>query len=79
MDTTMNLSSFTADELREINDALDEAVTRMLKVQTPQEVEYASLGAAWEAQKKIVAVLLPGTPPNWLVERDPLVRARAPL
>lgn len=75
----MDLEHFTVDELREINDALNDAVLRMLEKQTAQEREYASLPVAWEAQKKVVGKLLPGPAPAWLIARDPKVRERSPL
>ena len=75
----MMLNDFTPDELREINDALAEAVERMLAKQTRQEREYASLSTAWEAQKKVVAKLLPGNPPEWVQIRDAEVKAKASI
>lgn len=62
---------FTADELREIHDALARYVLHMIEVgQTPQEIGYQSLATAWSAQQKIVACLLPGKPPEWVQTRD---------
>jgi len=58
---------FNSSELREIQDALADAITRMCDVgQTKQELEYNSLANAWAARKKIVSELLPGPLPDWV-------------
>jgi len=61
------MNAFTVEELREVNDALCEAVNRMLdRGQSVQEREYNSLVNAWEAQKKCVRLILGDPPPRWV-------------
>ena len=63
------MNEFTVEELREVNDALSEAVNRMLdQGLTMQEREYNSLFNAWEAQKKAVRLILGNPPPRWVQE-----------
>ena len=64
----------TPDELREVNDALSESITRMLKKRTSAEREYSSLTVAWAAQKKVIEMLLPGLDTGWMREREAKVK-----
>lgn len=61
--------TFTSDEFREIQDALQAQITRMCKVgQTAQEIEYHSLANAWSSRKKVIEFLMPVPLPNWVEE-----------
>lgn len=66
--------SFTTDELREVNDALFFAIDQMRVRPLHNEQDKAHLAAAWSAQKKVMAVLLPGEPSPWVVKRERLIQ-----
>lgn len=60
-------SLFTPDDLREVDDALEEAIARMLENgQTVMERERNSLANAWSAQKRCMQALLRDPSPPWV-------------
>lgn len=62
---------FTADELREIQDALHWEIKRLCEVgQTPQEMQYRSLAHAWSARKKVIDYLMPKPLPEWVARTE---------
>lgn len=66
--------NLTNDELREVNDALYAAIDQMRVRPLQSDEDRAHLAAAWSAQKKVMAVLLPGEPSPWVAKRERLIQ-----
>lgn len=62
---------FSADELREMQDALHWEIKRLCEVgQSAQEQQYRSLAHAWSARKKVIDYLLPTPLPDWVAQAE---------
>lgn len=66
--------SFTKEELYEVNDALNEVVTRMCeKGQTGIEIREQSLRQLWSATKKVTVMLLGDADTPGIKSHEPIV------